>query len=214
MPWSAGAYSRLYGSAGWVDDRDAGTKILATRHDAHDQDLADGINASLNKDGSNAATADLNIGGFKLTNVADPTSAQHAATKAYVDAAGSIAFASGDQLIWRGASTPTGWTVAAQNNKALRLVSGVPGSGGANAFTTALNSARTTGAGGAHSHGATGLSGSFTTATTGGAGGGVWVLPSNTQAVTISGTTAAESSHTHTLNLDVQYYDMQVIQKT
>ena len=214
MPWAAGTFSRLYGSAGWVDDRDAGTKILATRHDSHDQDLSDGINACLKKDGTNAATADLNIGGFKLTNLADPTSAQHAATKAYVDAAGSIAFASGDQILFRGAATPTGWSIAAQNNKALRIVSGTPSSGGANAFTTAFNTARTTGAGGAHNHGASGLSASFTTATTAGAGGGVWALGGSTQAVTISGSTANESAHTHTLNLDVQYYDMQVIQKT
>jgi hypothetical protein len=205
MPWSAGAYSRLYGSAGWVDDRDAGTKILATRHDAHDQDLADGINASLNKDGSNAATADLNIGGFKLTNVADPTSAQHAATKAYVDAAGSIAFASGDQLIWRGASTPTGWTVAAQNNKALRLVSGTPGSGGTNAFTTALNRARSVSGDGSHTH-TTGTASAGTLICVG--GGGNAVTPDHTHTINGAGT------HAHTLNLGVQYYDMQVIQKT
>lgn len=214
MPWSAGAYSRLYGSTGWVGDRDAGTKILATRHDSHDQDLADGINACLKKDGTNAATAHLSVGGFKITNLGTPSAGTDAATKAYVDAAGSVAFASGDQILFRGAATPTGWTIAAQNNKALRIVSGTPSSGGTNAFTTALNSARTTSAGGAHSHGATGLSGSFTTGTTAGAGGGVWALGGSTQAVTISGSTAAESSHTHTLNLDVQYYDMQVIQKT
>jgi hypothetical protein len=214
MPWAAGTFSRLYGSAGWVDDRDAGTKILATRHDAHDQDLATGINNALAKDGTNAATANISLGGNKITNLGTPTANTDAATKAYVDSAGSIAFASGDQLLWRGASTPSGWTVAAQNNKALRIVSGTPSSGGTNAFTTALNSARTTGAGGSHTHGVGSLAGSFTTATTGGAGGGVWVLGGSTQAVTISGTTGAEASHTHTLNLDVQYYDMQLIQKT
>jgi hypothetical protein len=214
MPWAAGTFGRLYGSAGWVDDRDAGTKILATRHDAHDQDLSDGINACLKKDGTNAATADLNAGGFKITNAADPTSAQDVATKAYVDGAGSIAFASGDQIVFRGASTPTGWTIAAQNNKALRIVSGTPSSGGTNAFTTALNSARTTSAGGAHKHGVGTLAGSFTTSRTAGVGSAVWALADTSQAVTITGDTANESTHTHTLNLDVQYYDMQVIQKT
>lgn len=214
MPWSAGTYARLYGLAGWVDDRDAGTKILATRHDSHDQDLADGINACLKKDGTNAATANLSVGGFKITNLGTPSAGTDAATKAYVDAAGSVAFASGDQILFRGAATPTGWTIAAQNNKALRIVSGTPSSGGTNAFTTALNSARTTSSEGAHTHGVGTLAGSFTTGATGGAGGGVWVLGGSSQAVTISGTTAAGSSHSHTLNLDVQYYDMNVIQKT
>ena len=214
MPWAAGTFSRLYGAAGWVDDRDAGTKILATRHDSHDQDLATGINNALAKDGTNAATADIGLGGFKITSLGTPTNAADAATKAYVDAAGSVAFASGDQILFRGASTPTGWSIVAQNNKALRIVSGVPGNGGTNAFTTALNTARATGAGGAHNHAATGLSGSFTTSSTAAAGGGEWCLDGSTQAVTISGNTANESSHTHTLNLDVQYYDMQIIQKT
>lgn len=212
MPWAAGTFSRLYGSAGWVDDRDAGTKILATRHDSHDQDLSDGINACLKKDGTNAATADLNIGGFKLTNLADPTSAQHAATKAYVDAAGSIAFASGDQILFRGAATPTGWSIAAQNNKALRIVSGTPSSGGTNAFTTALNTARTTGAGSSHTHGA----GTFqvAVAATSSIAGPAGVQFAGPQTVSVTGTSGAEASHTHTLNLDVQYYDMNVIQKT
>ena len=43
-----------------------------------DQDLADGINACMNKAGQNAATAIL--GGFRLTNMAVGTDGAHAAT--------------------------------------------------------------------------------------------------------------------------------------
>lgn len=209
MPWSAGTYSRLYGAAGWVDDRDAGTKILATRHDSHDQDLADGINACIKKDGTNAAAADLNMGGFKLTNMAAPTASGDAATKAYVDAAGAIAFASGDQIIFRGAATPTGWTIAAQNNKALRLVSGTPGSGGATGFTSVFGSGKTTGSESSHTH----------TGTTGTANGGATAIAGSGATTATADhnhnfTTGAGSAHSHTLSLDLQYYDMQVIQKT
>ena len=84
MPWSGGTFTRTNGvhtgSTLWVQDRDAGTKILATRHDTHDQDLADGINATLEKSGSNAATGDLDIGSNRLTLVADGTAKTDAAT--------------------------------------------------------------------------------------------------------------------------------------
>jgi len=228
MPWSAGTYARLYGSAGWVDDRDAGTKILATRHDSHDQDLADGINACLKKDGTNAATADLNAGGFKITNLGTPTATTDAATKAYVDAAGSVAFASGDQIIFRGAATPTGWTVAAQNNKALRVVSGTPGSGGSASFSSVFGAGKGTGSEASHFHGPGTLqSETFNIYEIGGVGAGSSTLSTfddanswaglKTGAAVLQitgGTTAVGSAHSHTLSLDLQYYDMQVIQKT
>ncbi len=84
MPWSGGAFTRTNGvhtgATLWAQDRDAGTKILATRHDTHDQDLADGINSTLEKSGSNAATGNLNIGSNRLTAVADGTAKTDAAT--------------------------------------------------------------------------------------------------------------------------------------
>jgi hypothetical protein len=84
MPWSGGSFTRTNGvhtgSTLWVQDRDAGTKILATRHDTHDQDLAEGINATLEKSGSNAATGNLDIGSNRITLVADGTAKTDAAT--------------------------------------------------------------------------------------------------------------------------------------
>ena len=84
MPWSGGSFTRTNGvhtgATLWAQDRDAGTKILATRHDTHDQDLADGINATLEKSGSNAATGNLDIGSNRITALADGTAKTDAAT--------------------------------------------------------------------------------------------------------------------------------------
>jgi len=62
MAWNgSGTFSRTNGthtgSSTWVQDRDAGDYILASRHDAHDQDLADGIGACLTKNNESKPTA-------------------------------------------------------------------------------------------------------------------------------------------------------------
>jgi hypothetical protein len=60
MPWSgSGTFSRIYGASGWTDDKNAGTKILSSRHDTHDQDIADGINACLTRDNQAKPTSSL-----------------------------------------------------------------------------------------------------------------------------------------------------------
>lgn len=79
MPWSGSAGSKTFGrnngfNAGeqvWQTDDAQGVDIVSNRHDTHDQDLADGINSTLMKDGGNTATANLPMGGFKHTNVGD-----------------------------------------------------------------------------------------------------------------------------------------------
>jgi len=77
MGWSGGTFTRTNGTFSgtdvWRDDRDAGTKITALNHDTNDNDLATGIGLCLTKDGQNAATANLNIGGFRLTATGDAT---------------------------------------------------------------------------------------------------------------------------------------------
>lgn len=80
MSWSGGTFSRSTGATAWADDRAAGTAINATDHDIHDQDLADGINASVAKDGSNAFTGNADLGSNKITLMADGTALTDGAT--------------------------------------------------------------------------------------------------------------------------------------
>lgn len=90
MPWIAGTATRTNGTytggSVWQDDAGAGVKILASNHDAHDQDVVDMVNACLHKGGQNSPTADIDWGAKRIINLADPTADQDAATKAYVDA--------------------------------------------------------------------------------------------------------------------------------
>lgn len=82
MPWSGSTFTRTNGTYSgasvWASDLAANIKIVASRHDTHDQDLATGINACLNKNGLNSPTANINWGGFKITNLATGTVATDA----------------------------------------------------------------------------------------------------------------------------------------
>src|SRR6188768_3610438 len=69
----------------WQDDAAAGIKILDTRHDTHDQDLAEGLSQCLLRNGAGVPTANIPWGGFKITNLGNPTNPQDVATKYYVD---------------------------------------------------------------------------------------------------------------------------------
>ena len=77
MGWSGGTFTRTNGTHSgtsvWQQDRDAGTKIVADRHDTNDNDLATGINSCINKDGSNAFTGAADLGSQKITALADGT---------------------------------------------------------------------------------------------------------------------------------------------
>lgn len=70
MSWSGGTYRKgNYGTNGWTGDASLGIGIEAGRHDTQDDDFATGINACMAKDGSNAATGNLNLGANRVTNI-------------------------------------------------------------------------------------------------------------------------------------------------
>lgn len=83
MPWTGSVFIRdngaFTGPLVWTDDRDAGTKITSDHHDTHDQDLANGITACINKNGTNSPTANINWGGFKVINLGDGSADDDAA---------------------------------------------------------------------------------------------------------------------------------------
>ena len=77
MGWSGDTFTRTNGThtgtSVWQQDRDAGTKIVADRHDTNDNDLATGINTCINKTGANAFTGNANLGSQKIVSLADGT---------------------------------------------------------------------------------------------------------------------------------------------
>jgi len=87
MPFNPdGSFSRiLHGHDTWATDAAAGTKILSSRHDQNDNDLADGLSNCITKTGNTQPTANIPMAGFKITNLGTPTAPSDAATKGYVD---------------------------------------------------------------------------------------------------------------------------------
>jgi len=107
MTWSGGTYKKgNFSTNGWTGDASLGIGIEAGRHDTQDDDFATGINQCLNKDGSNAATGNLNAGAFRVTNIGAGTARTDAAQVGQVQ--------DGD-YIWLGttAGTATAQTASA-----------------------------------------------------------------------------------------------------
>lgn len=111
MAWSGGTYTKGNNvSGGWVGDASVGIGIEAGRHDTQDNDFATGINTCLTKDGQNAATADLPMGGFKHTNVATATARNNYAAVSQVQ--------DGD-YIWLGTTAGTATAMTASATPAI-----------------------------------------------------------------------------------------------
>lgn len=74
MPWNgSGVFNRSNGvntgTQVWQDDAGAGVKIRADRHDTHDQDIADGMENTVTRDGQNSPSANLPMGNYRHTGV-------------------------------------------------------------------------------------------------------------------------------------------------
>jgi len=74
MPWqNDGNFLRtnnqFTGATVWAQDQQASIKIIASRHDFHDEDIAGGIENCLNLDGYNTMRQDLDMGGNTIINL-------------------------------------------------------------------------------------------------------------------------------------------------
>ena len=74
MPWLGnGVFQRtnqdFSGDTVWQQDQQAGIKVIDSRHDFHDQDIAVGVESTLNLDGLNSMRADLKMATFKITGL-------------------------------------------------------------------------------------------------------------------------------------------------
>lgn len=105
MPWDAPLKkvvrrnTDFTGNNVWLQDKQANIKIIAQRHDTHDEDLAQAITACLNLDGINAMRAALDVGTHKVVNLVAGTATTDAVNKAQMDvvaAAAAAAQASAD----------------------------------------------------------------------------------------------------------------------
>lgn len=82
-----------------------GTLATAEDQNDQDQDIANGLTACLTRGGLSAATANISLGGFKLTNIANGTNPGDAVSFAQVSAINP----SGEIIAFAGATLPSGF---------------------------------------------------------------------------------------------------------
>lgn len=84
MPFDAqGNFSRVMN---WQEDAANDISILASRHDAEDDNFAAGFNDTVCRDGRATMTGNLKMGSNKITGLADGTNTNDAVNKSQLDA--------------------------------------------------------------------------------------------------------------------------------
>lgn len=149
MPIAGGVYTRTdgvrTGATVNVTAAGAGVKCTAALADARENDIAAAINTCWFRDGSNAATGNMDAGAFRITHVAAGVDSTDAAT------VGQCVFPSGTAMLFAQTAAPTGWTKStAHDNATLRVVSGTAGSGGTAEFSAVFTSKTPGGSIGSH----------------------------------------------------------------
>lgn len=119
MPWSGGVYTKANNATGgWAGDAGLGIGIEAGRHDTQDNDFTTGITSCLNKDGSNAATGNLNIGNFKLTNLGSGSASTDSVTYGQIVAGVSVNNTSTDVAFRQFSADVNGPSLSLMKNRA------------------------------------------------------------------------------------------------
>lgn len=103
---SDGAYSLPSGSLVSV-----GEDIVPSQHNPPLQDIAQAISGSLSRDGQGGMRTNLNMGGFRATNLAPGTQPTDAATVSQLPASSGAPI--GAVMDYAGSSAPTGWLICA-----------------------------------------------------------------------------------------------------
>ena len=83
MPFdTTGNFSRIHN---WEDDRLNDIDIVSDRHDEEDDNFAEGLSACVCKDGRSTMSGNLNLGGYRISNLANATASSDAVNKSQME---------------------------------------------------------------------------------------------------------------------------------
>ena len=171
-----------------------GTAITSNWGNTTMSDIATALTGSVAADGQTPITGNLQMGNNKITGMSDPSAAQDAATKSYVDAglAALTTVPSGSMFIWPTVTSPTGWlicngsAISRTTYAALYAVIGTTYGVGDGSTTFNLPDLR--------GRSPFGVSGSYALASTGGSADAVVVSHTHTATSTVT-----DPGHTHSI---------------